>query len=179
MMRDKFSTLYILRFFGLLFHAITTSFLYQLVPVLVQTGLSVDATNDAYLKRETSLVAFISLSLVFLAGDALLMVVGVSLRSPFATLFNILCHGLGSFFTLWVILDGWTWQSVPYMFAFFIFTPFSVEILAARPLPPTLAFGRRVGSMFCKVGSVIILFVIYWCEYVRQMCRQRSMRPLF
>lgn len=175
--REKFVLLYTLRFFSLLVHAISTAFLYQLVPALVQTGLSVDANNEATTDRETKLIAFITLSLFCLSIDAFFLVLGVSLRMPLVTLFNVMCHSLGAFVTIWILVDAWPWQSVPYMFAFFIFPPFTIELIASSPIQPTISFLKRSLNGLFYVCRIVLRFTLFLCEYSRQICLQRTLRP--
>jgi hypothetical protein len=175
--RDKFIVLYVLRFLSLLIHAVTTTWLYQIVPVLVKAGLSEDATHEGYITRETTLIAFISLSLVCLSVDALFLVSGLSLRSPLITLFHVVFHSLGSFFTLWILLDAWPWQSVPYVYAFFIFPPFTVELICSSPIQPTVSVLKRSGGVLAYGCRILFRFTLYICEYTRQMLLQRTYKP--
>lgn len=173
--------LYTLRFLSLLAHAITTTFLYQLVPVIVQTGLNEDANHHAYSKRKSMLIAFISLSLACLLCDALFFISGTTLRRPLVTMFNLICHSMGAFFTLWIILDGWPWQSVPYVFAFFTFPPFAVELIIFSPIKPIIVFfqgccgGILHGCVIIVRVTLYILHKIY--EYLKQAILQRTCKP--
>ncbi len=149
---DIYPALYAFRFFSLLAHGLFTCMLYNSAPAMVAISLASVSEADHSASRERALVALISASICCLVVDGTFMLTGVSLRIPQLTLANAIAHALGAFFTLWAILDGWTWRSIAYIFLLFTAPPMAAEVLVVRPFGPTMnalaACGRSVTAFF-------------------------------
>ena len=169
-MTSVFPALFIIRFFALSGHAIAMALLYQSVPVMARSGLALGATSNGIALREQHLNWFISVSLVCLAGDAFMGILGVTLGKPRVTLAHGIFHGLGCFFTLWSAVDAWTWQSIAVIFCLFVAPPFTMEVLLARPVGPAINFlkkglqlGRCCAAVAMCCAKTVCVEGFYFC----------------
>jgi len=148
---DMFLVIYPFRFFAMAAHFVVTGMFYRGVPMIVASGLpSVTVSNEGRQQREQLLITFISLTLGFMGIEAAFLSFGLSLGMPRLSLFSGCAHAFGAFFSLWALLDGWAWQSVPWLFALFTFPPFVAEMCVARPVGPAKRFLSSCGTCLCE-----------------------------
>jgi|MDSY01.1.fsa_nt_gb hypothetical protein len=160
----KFNFLYPYRFITLASHLLLTAQLYEAGSDLIRITMSTADGSTEFKERADQVNLYITLNILFLSVDFACMLSGVSLARPRVTLMNGTLHLFGFIFTFLIIVDGWHWASIIYIFFMFTVPAALLEVsLALVPVVMTaIALLRRM--------EAFLLCVLRCCRAVYASC---------
>lgn len=96
----------------------------------IYAGISYSAakSDSEYNKAGNSLLAALSLSLIFMMFELSVLLIGVTLQYPVVSILSISLHTLGIIFLVWYFLLSWRYDVMWSISVLTSFTPFCIEL---------------------------------------------------
>ena len=129
-MRSVSQELFPAKFLCLIGHMFMIIVIYFAKEDNIFAGISYSAVkyDSEYKLASESILAALSLSIIFLVFELSVLLVGVTMLQPSVTITSIAFHCLGIIFLIWYFLLSWRYQVIWAIWIFTCIIPFTVEL---------------------------------------------------
>ena len=99
--------------------------------ILASFSYKIIQNSSDYKKADSSLIAALSISIIFLILEIFLLFIGLNLRYNKIHVFSIFWHFLGTVLVFWFTFDNWDFSYFWGIWFFCNFIPFFFEIISS------------------------------------------------